>query len=274
MISRSIADQSRTIRIPVHLVETMNKIKKVERSAGPDGSGANRPSRRSRPPVELPVERSRSSAGSAVDPTSLDAPVGEDGDGSMGELIEDANATVPVEAASLPAAAQHLADVLDELNPASAPSSSAASGCTTPSRTPSSRSARARADPRADPPDRGQGARQAAPPGLRRRARGLPERSVVAAPAGSRRSVGRPVGRGWAGPGPERRHPTGALSVSHPCSSLGAWTSRATHHRHRTRRAAHPRRARTGSCDRQPATATRPCRRRCPSGPTSRSRSR
>ncbi|TVR33593.1 MAG: sigma-70 family RNA polymerase sigma factor, partial [Nitriliruptor sp.] len=67
--------------------------------------------------VELPVERLEEFRRLSVDPTSLDAPVGEEGDGSMGELIEDANAEIPVEAASYLMLRQHLAVVLDELNP-------------------------------------------------------------------------------------------------------------------------------------------------------------
>ena len=116
MISRSIADQSRTIRIPVHLVETMNKIKRVERSLV-QKLGREPTMEEVAHAVELPVERLEEFRRLGVDPASLDAPVGEEGDGSMGELIEDANATVPVEAASYLLLQQHLADVLDELNP-------------------------------------------------------------------------------------------------------------------------------------------------------------
>jgi len=116
MISRSIADQSRTIRIPVHLVETMNKIKRVERSLV-QKLGREPTMEEVAHAVELPVERLEEFRRLGVDPASLDAPVGEEGDGSMGELIEDANATVPVEAASYLLLRQHLAAVLDELNP-------------------------------------------------------------------------------------------------------------------------------------------------------------
>jgi RNA polymerase primary sigma factor len=115
MISRSIADQSRTIRIPVHLVETMNKIKRVERTLV-QKLGREPTMEEVAQAVELPVERLEEFRRLSVDPASLDAPVGEEGDGSMGELIEDANATVPVEAASYLLLRQHLADVLDELN--------------------------------------------------------------------------------------------------------------------------------------------------------------
>ncbi len=116
MISRSIADQSRTIRIPVHLVETMNKIRRVERSLV-QKLGRDPTLDEVARAVELPVERLEEFRRLSVDPTSLDAPVGEEGDGSMGELIEDANAEIPVEAASYLMLRQHLAVVLDELNP-------------------------------------------------------------------------------------------------------------------------------------------------------------
>jgi RNA polymerase primary sigma factor len=116
MISRSIADQSRTIRIPVHLVETMNKIKRVERTLV-QRLGREPTVAEVAEAVELPVDRLEEFRRLAVDPASLDAPVGEDGDGSMGELIEDANATMPVEAASQLLLQQHLALVLEQLNP-------------------------------------------------------------------------------------------------------------------------------------------------------------
>ncbi len=114
MISRSIADQSRTIRIPVHLVEAMNKIKRVERllvqRLGRDPSVDELAVA-----VELPVERLEEFRRLAVDPASLDAPVGEDSLGSVGDLIEDDNATVPLEAAAYLMLRQHLTIVLEEL---------------------------------------------------------------------------------------------------------------------------------------------------------------
>jgi RNA polymerase primary sigma factor len=116
MISRSIADQSRTIRIPVHLVETMNKIKRVERQLV-QRLGREPTVEEVAQAVELPVEKLEEFRRLSVDPTSLDAPVGEDGDGSMGELIEDANAIVPADAASYLLLQQHLRAVLDELSP-------------------------------------------------------------------------------------------------------------------------------------------------------------
>ncbi|MFA9445974.1 RNA polymerase sigma factor [Egicoccus sp. AB-alg6-2] len=115
MISRSIADQSRTIRIPVHLVETMNKIKRVERQLV-QRLGREPTTEEVARAVELPVDKIEEFRRLAVDPTSLDAPVGEEGDASMGELIEDANAIVPADAAAYLLLQQHLAMVLDELS--------------------------------------------------------------------------------------------------------------------------------------------------------------
>ncbi|MEX1164115.1 MAG: RNA polymerase sigma factor [Nitriliruptor sp.] len=115
MISRSIADQSRTIRIPVHLVETMNKIKKVERQLV-QTLGREPTVEEVARACELEVERVEEFRRLGVDPTSLDAPVGDEGDASMGELIEDANAEVPVEAAAYLLLQQHLSTVLEELS--------------------------------------------------------------------------------------------------------------------------------------------------------------
>ena len=115
MISRSIADQSRTIRIPVHLVETMQRIKKVERQLL-QTLGREPTVEEVAKACELEVERVEEFRRLGVDPASLDAPVGEEGDASMGELIEDANAIMPVEAASALLLRQHLAVVLEELS--------------------------------------------------------------------------------------------------------------------------------------------------------------
>lgn len=115
MISRSIADQSRTIRIPVHLVETMNKIKRIERQLLQE-LGREPTIDEVAAKVDLPPERLLEFRRLQVDPTSLDAPVGEDGDGVMGELIEDTNAIKPSEAASVAALKEDLERVLAELN--------------------------------------------------------------------------------------------------------------------------------------------------------------
>jgi RNA polymerase primary sigma factor len=115
MISRSIADQSRTIRIPVHLVETMNKIKRIERSLV-QRLGREPTLEEIAAAVELPASKVEEFRRLGVDPSSLDAPVGEEGDASMGELIEDANAVVPLEAAAYLLLQQHLGHVLADLS--------------------------------------------------------------------------------------------------------------------------------------------------------------
>ena len=115
MISRSIADQSRTIRIPVHLVETMNRIRRTERLLL-QHLGREPTLQEISAAVQLPAERIEELRLLAVDPTSLDAPIGVEGDGVLGELIEDGTATVPVEAAAKIMLRRHLATVMDELN--------------------------------------------------------------------------------------------------------------------------------------------------------------
>ena len=116
MISRAIADQSRTIRIPVHLVETMNRIGRLERSLV-QRLGRDPTIEEVAAAAELPVSKVQEFRRIGIDPASLDAPVGEDGDGSMGELIEDHNATVPVDAAAQLLLRDHVEAVLADLNP-------------------------------------------------------------------------------------------------------------------------------------------------------------
>ena len=116
MISRAIADQSRTIRIPVHLVETMNRLSRIERSLV-QRLGREPTLEELAVAVDLPVEKVEEFRRLGIDPASLDAPIGEDGDGSMGELLEDRNATVPVEAAARLLLRSDIAAVLEDLNP-------------------------------------------------------------------------------------------------------------------------------------------------------------
>ncbi len=115
MINRSIADQSRTIRIPVHLVEAMNRIRRIERGLVQQ-LGREPTIEEVAHAVELPVSRVEEFRRLAIDPASLDAPIGEEGDSSMSDLIEDRDATLPAEAAAYMLLQQHLAEVLEELN--------------------------------------------------------------------------------------------------------------------------------------------------------------
>ncbi len=117
MISRGIADQSRLIRVPVHLVEVMNKIARVERELV-QKLGREPTREEVAAAVELPVERLEELDRLDVDPASLDAPIGdEDGSGAFGDLVEDTRATVPLEAAAYLLLQQHLSAVLEELKP-------------------------------------------------------------------------------------------------------------------------------------------------------------
>ena len=96
-ISRAIADQARTIRIPVHMVETINKLIRVQRQLLQDLG-------REPTPEEIATEmgmtpdRVREIVKISRDPVSLHAPVGDEGDSELGELIEDADATMPDDA--------------------------------------------------------------------------------------------------------------------------------------------------------------------------------
>jgi RNA polymerase primary sigma factor len=115
MISRAIADQSRTIRIPVHLVETMNRISRLERNLV-QTLGREPTIEEIAEAAELPAERIVEFRHLGIDPTSLDAPVGEEGDASMGELLEDPNATKPAEAAARLLLRADIAAVMEGLN--------------------------------------------------------------------------------------------------------------------------------------------------------------
>ncbi len=116
MISRAIADQSRTIRIPVHLVETMNRLGRIERSLV-QRLGREPTLEEVAAAAELPLEKVEEFRRMGIDPASLDAPVGADGDSSMGELLEDRNATVPIDAAARLLLRSDIAAVLEDLNP-------------------------------------------------------------------------------------------------------------------------------------------------------------
>ncbi len=113
-ISRSIADQARTIRIPVHMVETINRIVRARRQLvqelGREPSPAELAAR-----VELPIERMEEIRRVAVEPVSLHTPVGEDDSSQLADLIEDGEAVAPVESAAAGLLHSHLAAVLGNL---------------------------------------------------------------------------------------------------------------------------------------------------------------
>ena len=115
-ITRAIADQARTIRIPVHMVETINKVKKVSsqllHEMGHDPSAEEIAER-----LELPVDKVREIMRVAQEPVSLETPIGEEEDSHLGDFIPDDDAPIPAEAASQTLLKEQLADVLKTLTP-------------------------------------------------------------------------------------------------------------------------------------------------------------
>ena len=115
-ITRAIADQARTIRIPVHMVETINKVKKVSsqllHEMGHDPSAEEIAER-----LEMPVDKVREIMRVAQEPVSLETPIGEEDDSHLGDFIPDDDAPIPAEAASQTLLKEQLADVLKTLTP-------------------------------------------------------------------------------------------------------------------------------------------------------------
>ena len=97
-ITRAIADQARTIRIPVHMVETINKVKIAEE-------------------LDMPVDKVREIMRVAQEPVSLETPIGEEEDSHLGDFIPDEDAPVPAEAASHTLLKEQLSGVLKSLTP-------------------------------------------------------------------------------------------------------------------------------------------------------------
>ncbi len=115
-ITRAIADQARTIRIPVHMIETTNKlirtsrylVQELGREPTPEEIAAK---------MELPLEQVRKVLKIAKEPISLETPIGEEGDSSLGDFIEDKNAVSPAEAAINTSLAEQTRAVLKTLTP-------------------------------------------------------------------------------------------------------------------------------------------------------------
>ena len=131
-ITRAIADQARTIRIPVHMVETINKVKKVssqllhknghDPTAEEIAEELDMPIDKVRRTViaerlDMPVDKVREIMRVAQEPVSLETPIGEEEDSHLGDFIPDEEAPVPAEAASQTLLKEQLADVLKTLTP-------------------------------------------------------------------------------------------------------------------------------------------------------------
>ena len=115
-ITRAIADQARTIRIPVHMVETINKTIRVSRQLlqelGHDPSAEEIAAE-----MDMPVEKVRDILKIAQEPVSLETPIGEEEDSHLGDFIPDEDASEPSEAASFSLLREQLEEVLDTLAP-------------------------------------------------------------------------------------------------------------------------------------------------------------
>ncbi len=115
-ITRAIADQARTIRIPVHMVETINKVKKAS-SQLLHVNGREPSADEIAEELEMPVDKVREIMRVAQEPVSMETPIGEEEDSHLGDFIEDHEAPAPQEAASHTLLKETLGNVLDSLTP-------------------------------------------------------------------------------------------------------------------------------------------------------------
>ena len=114
-ITRAMADQGRTIRIPVHMVEQINKLLRVQRSLVQTLGRDPTPEEVGRE-LDLPPDKVREIQQIALEPVSLDTPIGEEDDSHFGDFIEDADAVIPLDAASFLLLQEQLSNVLHELS--------------------------------------------------------------------------------------------------------------------------------------------------------------
>lgn len=115
-ITRAIADQARTIRIPVHMVETINKVKKTSNLLL-HKNGRDPTAEEIANELDMPVEKVREILRVAQEPVSLETPIGEEEDSHLGDFIPDDDALAPADAASMLLLKEQLADVLKTLTP-------------------------------------------------------------------------------------------------------------------------------------------------------------
>ena len=113
-ITRAIADQARTIRIPVHMVETINKLIRVSRQLLQELGREPTPEEIAEE-MDMPVERVREILKISQEPVSLETPIGEEEDSHLGDFIQDDNVPVPAEAAAFTLLKEQLSEVLETL---------------------------------------------------------------------------------------------------------------------------------------------------------------
>ncbi len=115
-ITRSIADQARTIRIPVHMIETINKITRVSRQMAQEVGREPTPEELAEK-LDMPIEKVEQILEVAKEPVSLETPVGDDDDSQLGDFIGDIHAENPLDATVSEALAKATLEVLDNLTP-------------------------------------------------------------------------------------------------------------------------------------------------------------
>ena len=173
-ITRSIADQARTIRIPVHMIETINKLMRVQKQLLQEYGREPTPDEVAEE-ILLPVDRVRAVLKMAQQPISLQAPVGESEETNFGDFIEDKSADNPSDMTATALLKEKIKDVLETLNRTRTPGARAAFrfGRWLQPHAGGSRPAIPR-DPRTHPPDRSESAAQDAAPDEDSAARGFP----------------------------------------------------------------------------------------------------
>ncbi|WP_231401529.1 MULTISPECIES: RNA polymerase sigma factor RpoD [Cupriavidus] len=115
-ITRSIADQARTIRIPVHMIETINKMNRISRQILQETGNEPDPATLAEK-MEMPEDKIRKIMKIAKEPISMETPIGDDDDSHLGDFIEDTNTLAPAEAALHGSMRDVVKDVLDSLTP-------------------------------------------------------------------------------------------------------------------------------------------------------------
>jgi RNA polymerase primary sigma factor len=115
-ITRSIADQARTIRIPVHMIETINKMNRISRQILQETGEEPDPSTLAEK-MEMPEDKIRKIMKIAKEPISMETPIGDDDDSHLGDFIEDTATLAPMDAAVYRSLSDATRDVLDSLTP-------------------------------------------------------------------------------------------------------------------------------------------------------------
>ncbi len=188
-ITRSIADQARTIRIPVHMIETINKMNRISRQILQETGRSPIPATLAEK-MEMPEEKIRKILKIGKEPISMETPIGDDDDSHLGDFIEDQSTVAPSDAA----VNASLRDVVQghprHADAARGEGAAHALRHRDEHRPHAGRSRQAvRRHARAHPPDRGEGAAQAAAPVALGEAAELPRRRVTLAPGGRKGGV-------------------------------------------------------------------------------------